>query len=132
MNTDLKFIVDENLGPPIAHGMAGFKEPIVHVADCEDLGKGVQDPTLLEYIGRKGWFLLTIDKKISKNPEEKHSFRKHKIGAFFLGGDHRSNCFRIQQLVRNWPKIKELAAKTTRPFVYRVRPTGTKIERKNI
>ncbi len=129
MSNNLKFLIDENLAPQIAKGMAGFGQPVIHIADCEYLGKGVQDTDLLEHIGNRGWFLLTHDKNISKKPAEKHAFMKYQIGAFFLGGKDRSICSYIQQLVRNWPRIKELAARKRRPFAYRIPPNGTNIKR---
>ena len=48
------------------------------------------------------------------------------FGAFFMGGKNRNRCQLIQQLVRNWPRMKELAKKTRVPFAFRVPPSGTK------
>ena len=50
------------------------------------------------------------------------------FGAFFMGGKNRNACQLIQQLVRNWPRMKEIAEKTRRPFAFRIRPKGAKFD----
>jgi hypothetical protein len=71
--------------------------------------------------------LITRDDRIRRRPNELAAFRQHNVGAFFLGGKNRTRCELIQQTVRNWPQIKELAAKTHRPFAFRVPPSGKTI-----
>ena len=52
--------------------------------------------------------------------------KEHEVGAFFMGGKNRNRCELIQQLVRNWPRMKELARKTPVPFAFQIPPSGTK------
>ncbi len=52
--------------------------------------------------------------------------REHGVGAFFVGGKNLNRCAIIQQVVRNWPRVKELSAKTKVPFLFRIPPSGTK------
>ena len=52
--------------------------------------------------------------------------KQNEVGAFFLGGKGRTRCQLIQQLVRNWPRMKEYAEKTRRPFAFRIPPKGAK------
>ncbi len=126
----MKFFVDNNLSTKLASGMKEFGENVEHLQD--HFSSDAPDTEWLEYIGSNEFFLITRDDRILKNPAELSALRSGRVGAFFLGGKNRSRCELIQQLVRNWPKIKETAAANTRPFAFRVPPSGTKFARINI
>lgn len=123
----MRFFVDNNLGPQLAAGMKGFGEDVVHLT--EFLDPNVPDPEMLAHVGSEGWCLVTRDEKIRYRPAESAAIREHQVGAFFMGGKNLRRCQLIQQLVRNWPRMKELAANTRRPFAFRVPPTGGTIKR---
>lgn len=123
----MRFFVDNNLGPQLAAGMKGFGEDVVHLT--EFLEPDVPDPEMLARVGSEGWYLVTRDDRIRYRPAESAAIRDHRVGAFFMGGKNLRRCQLIQQLVRNWPTMKELAANTRRPFVFRVPPTGRRIKR---
>ena len=114
----MRFFVDNNLSPALVKGMKGFGEDVVHLKDHFEAN--ADDAKWLTSIGSKGWFLITRDDRIRYRPNEVEALKENKVGAFFLGGKHRTRCELIQQVVRNWPQIKESAAKTRRPFAIRV------------
>ncbi len=60
------------------------------------------------------------------------ALKQHGVGAFFMGGKNLQRCQLIQQLVRNWPRMKELANKTNVPFAFHVPPTGKKLTSMNL
>ena len=121
----MRFFLDQNLGRPLAKGMSEFGEDVVHLTEYYD--QDALDPDWLKDIGAKGWILVTRDERVRWNPAEIQAIREHKVGAFFLGGKNRSRCQLIQQLVKAWPNLKETAAKTRRPFAYKVRASGGKL-----
>ena len=123
----MKFFLDNNLGKQLADGMKGFGEEVMHLT--ESLSENTADIELMEYLDENNLILITRDEKIRWRPAEKEAFKSRKIGVFFLGGKNRKRCELIQQLVRNWPEIKRHAQNTDRPFIFRVRPNGTKIDR---
>lgn len=122
----MRFFVDNNLGPQLAAGMKGFGEDVVHLT--EFLEPNVPDTEMLARVGSEGWYLVTRDDKIRYRPAESAAIKEHQVGAFFMGGKNLSRCQLIQQLVRNWPRMKTLAAKTRRPFAFRVPPRGAQIK----
>lgn len=122
----MRFFVDNNLGPQLAAGMKGFGEDVVHLT--EFLEPNVPDTEMLARVGSEGWCLVTRDDRIRYRPAESAAIREHQVGAFFMGGKNLSRCQLIQQLVRNWPRMKALAAKTRRPFAFRVPPRGSQIK----
>ncbi len=123
----MRFFVDNNLSPQLAKGMEGFGQNVVHLTD--HFPADTEDTEWLAHIGEKGWILITRDERIRFRPGERAALKEHEVGAFFMGGKNRNACQLIQQLVRNWPQIKERARSTKRPFAFRVRPTGGKFDR---
>lgn len=123
----MRFFFDNNLSPGLARGMKGFGEDVVHLTEV--FPGDASDPKWLAHIGSQGWFLVTRDRRIRYRPAERKALKEHGVGAFFMGGKQRSRCQLIQQLVRNWPRIKALAEKTRVPFAFQVPPTGTKLTR---
>lgn len=85
------------------------------------------DTDWLKFVGKNGFILITRDERVRWRPSELKAFNNYKVGAFFLGGKKRTRCELIQQLVRNWPRMKELATKTIPPYAFRIPPSGTKI-----
>jgi hypothetical protein len=123
----MRFFVDNNLSVNIVLGLRAFGEDVTHLTEC--FPPEVQDVELLKYIGEKGWFLITRDERIRYNIAEFAALKRYKVGAFFIGGKNRGRCALIRQIVRNWPRIKEQAAKNRTPFAYKVPPTGTKFKK---
>ena len=120
----MRFFIDNNLSEHLARGMKAFGEDVVHLK--EFFAEDTDDPVWLARIGSEGWFLVTRDDRVRFRPAELTALKEHRVGAFFLGGKNRTRCELIQQVVRNWPRIKEFARKSRPPFACRIPPTGTK------
>jgi len=120
----VRFFIDNNLAPQLATGMSAFGENVTHLTD--HFPHNTLDEIWLEYIGKNDLYLITRDEAIRRNPMEIKAIRAFSVGAFFLGGKNRTRCQLIQQLVSNWPRIKKFAAKTKKPFAFRIPPSGTK------
>ena len=121
----MTFLIDENLGEPLARGMKEFGEDVVHLRD--HFPEGTSDETVLAQLGQDGWFLITRDDRIRRRPGELTALKQHRVGAFFLAGKGLGRCELIRQLVRNWHRIKGLAEQRRPPFALRIPPRGTKI-----
>jgi len=121
----MKFFIDENLSERLAEGMKGFGEDVMHLTD--EFLPGVQDEVWIPYVGKHNLVLVTRDRRINYRPREKMALQSNNVGAFFLGGKNRNRCQLIQQLVRNWPRMKELTKNTSKPFGFVVPASGTKI-----
>ncbi len=118
------FFFDNNVSKKIVEGLKAFGEEVVHLQ--EKFREDSADIAWLPYVGENGLVLITRDEKVRWNPAEIAAIRKFKVATFFLGGSHLDRCKLIQQVVRNWPRIKELSERTRPPFAYRIPPTGTK------
>ena len=123
----MKFFFDNNLSPRLARGLLEFGEDVTHLQD--HYPADVPDQDWLPDIGAKGWILVTRDERVRRNPSELAAIKMYKVGAFFLGGKNLSHWELIQQVVRNWLRIRELADKIPRPFAFRVAPHGSTLDR---
>ena len=123
----MKFFFDNNLSPRLVRGLLEFGEDVTHLRD--QYPADVPDQDWLPDIGAKGWVLVTRDERVRRNPSELAAINIHKVGAFFLGGKNLSHWELIQQVVRNWIRMKELADKTAKPFAFRVAPHGSTLDR---
>ncbi len=123
----MTFFIDNNLSQALAKGMHGFGEDVIHLVD--KFPSTARDEEWLKYVGKNDMCLVTRDEKIRSRPNELAALKNHKVGAFFLGGKNLSRCTIIQQLVRNWPRMKEYSAKTPRPFAFRVPANGTTFQK---
>ena len=123
----MRFFFDNNLSFHLAGGMKEFGEDVVHLRD--HFPENATDAEWLPFVGDNDLVLITRDDAIRWNPAEIQAVRRHKVAAFFLGGKKLSRCQLIQQLVRNWPRMKDLASSEERPFAFRVPPHGTAFTR---
>ena len=107
--------------------MKAFGEDVIHLKEV--FPQDPVDTEWLQYVGQHQMFVITRDERVRWRPAELQALRSYNTGAFFLGGKNLTRCKLIQQLVRNWPRIKEFASTTRKPFIFRVPPTGTKFVR---
>ena len=121
----MTFFIDNNLSKYLSDGMKGFGEHVEHLTDS--FPSNAEDIEWLRYVGERGLVLVTRDERVRWRPAEVHALWQYKVRAFFLGGKNRTRCQLVQQVVRNWPRRKELAETTPPPFAFRVPPTGSKI-----
>jgi predicted nuclease of predicted toxin-antitoxin system len=120
----MTFFIDNNLGANLVVGLRAFGEDVIHLT--EKFPQNTPDEIWLKEIGERNYFLITRDERIRWNPAELGAFCKYKVGAFLLGGKNLKKWEIIQQLIRNWPRINEMAGKTRKPFAFRIPPHGTK------
>ena len=123
----MTFFFDNNLSAKLAHGMREFGEDVTHLTD--HFPQDSPDSEWLRFVGENAFVLVTRDEKIRWKPAEIEAFRAFKVGAFFLGGKKADRCQLIQQVVRNWPRMKEIAGLERRPFAFRIPPYGSNFSR---
>jgi len=123
------FFFDNNIPPAIADGMKAFGERVTHLQELYPGRLDIKDTEWMVDVARGGFTVVTRDLHIKRNRLELSEFKRHQLGGFWLGGKNRSACEMIQQIVRNWPRMKEVARSVGRPFIYVLPITGTKLEK---
>jgi len=123
----MTFFFDNNLGQFLVQGLSGFGEDVCHLT--EHFQEDTPDEEWLRFIGKHRMLLVTRDQKIRKRPIELEALKRHRVGAFFLGGKAMGRWDQIRQIIRAWPGIKDAANKTQCPFAFKVNRSGSKVER---
>ncbi|HLF27837.1 MAG TPA: DUF5615 family PIN-like protein [Anaerolineae bacterium] len=125
----ITFFVDENYGRDLVQSLRGLGcTNVEHL--LETFKPGTPDEEWLEYVGKHGFALITKDKNIRKNPKERAALLKHKIVAFYLGGDKMGVRETGKQLINAWDKMEACAKQRKKAGVagaFIVRPGGGKI-----
>ena len=118
----MKFIIDENIPREFAKGLKNFGEDVEHVLD--HFSQGAKDIEILEFVGKKGFFLVTKDTRIRYRKVEILALRKNNVGAFFLVGKTMRSWDIVKQLINSWESIKQIAETENKPFIYKLRKSG--------
>jgi len=84
------------------------------------------DIVWLEELGRKGWPLITADKRIRSRPQERAILKSAHLTTFFLGRFFLKMHYWDQAvwLIRRWPRIEETARSFTRSVHFSVQQSG--------
>jgi len=118
----LIFLLDATFAPQLARALQELDQE-----DCEFrhssivFGQEAPDELIFKGIKERGWFLVTLDARMSKRPAQKEAIIESGIGAFvFRGTSLPQRSFRkIAAFVLDVSDdIIEKAAGTTRPFIW--------------
>jgi len=123
----MTFFFDNNLSQKIVDGFRCFGEDVTHLK--EHFPEDVEDEQWLPFVGEREWTAITRDDRVRRRPLQLAKIREYDVGLYVLAGKNLSAWQLIQQLVRLWPRIKEGAEKAKRPFVFRLPPHGTQIDK---
>lgn len=123
----MKFFFDNNLSKKLVNGLRAFGEDVVHLK--ENFEEDASDVEILKFVGKHKMGFITRDERVRWNPAEHAAIRDNRVGAFFLGGKNLNAWKIIQQIVRNWPRVKELGETKSPPYAYRIPPNGTKFKK---
>ena len=102
---DIRFFVDENYGERLVTGLRDLGyDNIEHL--LENFDRATPDEEWLEYIGERGYVLITRDKMIRRRPNEKAALIRHKIVAFYLIGNSTGTKEISKQLIIAWDRME--------------------------
>ncbi len=125
----MTFLFDENISPDIVESLRPLDKPVVHVVDVDELGRGVLDEDVFDFLGqRPDWVLITQDKKMRRKKHQRQAILDAGLGVFVLTGRaEKSNDGLVVLLLQCWPALTKLASQTPRPFIFGI-SDGRKIE----
>jgi hypothetical protein len=125
----LILLLDATFPPKLARGLQNLTER----KDCEfrhadaEFGAGASDEVLIEEARRRGWFFVTMDERITRNPAKRRALIDGDIGTFVFTGSSlpRRSFYKIASFVMGVAEeILEHAAQTRRPFIIRISDKG--------
>lgn len=93
----------------------------------EQFPDGVPDHIWLDFVGSRGWVVLTKDKAQRYNPLEKAQLQKHRIKQFAFQSGNLSAQEMAEILQANLNKVFNLIMKETPPFVASLTKSGVSL-----
>lgn len=112
------FFADRNLGKTIWEGLwrGGFqierhKDHFVHDSP---------DAEWLVEVGRRGWYVLTLDRKIRYRPNEKAAVLAAGVGLFILVGRTATHAELARNFVATKSRLYDFIQTHQRPFIARI------------
>lgn len=76
-------------------------------------------------VGAKGWLVVTRDKEIRRNTEERRAIKDNNVGCFIFTYRGGLNRWQILRLVASTlDEMEEKFAATPRPFIYLIDRNG--------
>lgn len=123
----MTFLFDENLPAALARALKQLGEPVRHVIDIDELGKGAGDADIIPYAAKWGYRLVGRDKAMLKPSQLKTVIHGEGVGLylFCLGKVRQPPRWELIQIViKSWPAIVEHARSTKPPYVVQIRRNG--------
>lgn len=120
----MNFLFDENLPPPLARALRELGEPVRHVIDVPELGKGATDAEIVPFAAAWDYRLVSRDKAMLKPSQLKTVIHAEEVGyyLFRLGKARQPAKWElIQYVIKHWPAIVEHAHQNEPPYVMQIR-----------
>lgn len=111
------FFADRNLGKRFPRILM---EAGIRVERHDDhFAQDTPDTEWLAEIGRRGWFVLTYDRRIRYKPNEREAVFRANVGLFLLVGKAPFNKL-AENVVTTRQKILDFIASQPRPFIAKI------------
>ena len=116
------FLIDATFPPKLARHLTGLSE----ARECEfryandECGEGARDEVLIKKVRDQGWFLITLDEALTRNPAKRRALMEGGVGTFVFTGSSlaRRSFFKIVAFVMDVAEeLLEHAERTRRPFI---------------
>jgi PIN like domain len=118
------FFLDRNLGRNIVAAALRDVGMLVEVQD-DHFAHDTTDEVRLAEVGKRGWFVITLDERIRYRKVELEALRYHRVGAFLLVRWRGSTAVGLADaLIHARAAMLRLTSKRRRPFIAKVYGDG--------
>lgn len=90
----------------------------------EHNGPALPDDVWLRDAGKHGWIVVTMDDKWHHELVHSEAIITYQVGCFVLSGSQDPLWKRVKIVLDAFPRIQEIVATDSRPFLYRVDKHG--------
>ena len=118
------FFLDRSIGKVIV--ATALREIGAKVVVHDDQFRhNTKDENWLKGIEKKGWIVLTKDKRIRYRPREREALMQAEVRAFVLTAGNIDGTEMAEIFVKALPKIRRFAVKYSPPFIATVSRSGS-------
>jgi len=115
--------IDRSIPRGVADALKKVREDVRWLED--EFSHDTKETDWLPEIGRRGWLVVSRDKKIRTRPGERRALLDAGVGCFILA--QKQNLTRwdyLKLLATTLDEMERVFANTERPFIYAVGRTG--------
>ena len=89
-----------------------------------------KDDVWLEFVGQRGWLVLTQDRKFHRAgfENELSAIKQFNVGCFYIWGAQANKWQKMVSLCKGLDAMIDAAAITPKPFIYDVQKSGRLIQ----
>ena len=124
----MKFLFDANMPPSLAEALRLLGKEVLHVGDIEGLGRGAPDQLIVNFAGENGYYVVSRDFKMAKEPWFFPDVKRLGAGVFFVADGTKKSGLSLWGLSKLIMKsLDEMVAHAQvhkPPFVAQVKPNG--------
>lgn len=123
----MNFLFDENLPAGLARALHELGEPVRHVLDVPELGKGATDAEIVPFAATWDYRLVSRDKAMLKPSQLKAVIHAQGVGMYLfrLGKARQPAKWElVQNVMKHWPAIVGHARENQPPYVGQLRRRG--------
>jgi hypothetical protein len=122
------YFFDNNESVHVAEALRILGEPVHHMRHLFPAGDP-GEPVWLPEVGKRDLVVVTYDLAIARTAQEIALYVDSGVGGVFLPAGHApGRCERIEQMIRRWRFIKKVARENDRPFMFKLRQRGFRLE----
>jgi len=121
---DLTLFLDENFGTTTVADTLRKAEIKVEVL-ADHFTPGTPDETWLPQVGKRGWVVVTKDKRIRHRQVEREALLGAGVTSFVLSSGEIDAKAMAAILIATYPRMRKLVRDYEPPFIATVYPTGS-------
>jgi hypothetical protein len=122
---NMTFYLDASIPLPVATAIAALRGDVLYAGGPGAPSHATPDTAWLRHAGERGWLVITRDKRIRRRPGEREAYTRHGVGVFCLtAAGNATKWDTLVVIASRWERMEEVAAKTSRPFMYAVTREG--------
>lgn len=120
-----RFLLDENLSPNVAQGLAAAGMSVTSSIAIEDLGAGASDERIIEWCARHGWVWVTTDHDAQSRELRMAVVPAAGVTAILLTRQPRDRLEHVEVIVRHYREWVRTLQEDPRHGVWLQRPRGS-------
>lgn len=121
----LTFFFDRNVGTRLPESLKRLRPPhdVTWLQEAR-IPQETPDDVWLETVGKKGWLVVSHDRKFHSISAEAIAVKQHSVGCFYLPGASSDSWEKCRLFMRSFNRMVALAQATPKPFVFRIGRNG--------
>lgn len=123
----LTIFFDRCFGTALPLWLKKFQTPFeveYHDDKAHGFGQTTPDDEWLNFVGQRGWIVLSHDKRFHQDGMAVAAVKQHRIACFYLDGGTYPSWDKMILFGRRFARVKDIVNSTKRPYIYRIHHRG--------